>query len=146
MSQGRGGLLVLHGRAGIGKTELLGALQERAARMSVELLSAVGGEFEIDFPFGIARQLFEPSLTVLSARERRSLFSGAAALARPVFAIDQGPPADVAGEVGGADLTLATQHGLYWLASNRAESGPVLIVIDDAHWADAASLSWLLYL
>ena len=37
-------------------------------------------------------------------------------------------------------------HGLYWLSSNVAEDGPVLLVLDDAHWADVASLRWLAYL
>jgi DNA-binding CsgD family transcriptional regulator len=37
-------------------------------------------------------------------------------------------------------------HGLFWLASNLAASQPVLLVVDDAHWADDASLRWLAYL
>ena len=37
-------------------------------------------------------------------------------------------------------------HGLYWLTANLAARQPVLIVVDDAHWADAASLRWLAYL
>ena len=37
-------------------------------------------------------------------------------------------------------------HGLYWLTANLAAHQPVLIVVDDAHWADAASLRWLAYL
>ena len=146
LSEGSGSVLLLQGPAGIGKTELLGALRERVAPLGLELLSAVGGELESDFPFGVARQLFEPMLAELAAPQRRSLFSGAAGLAQPVFAIDPKAPADGGGDAVGADLTLATQHGLYWLASNRSEAGPLVIVVDDAQWADAASLSWLLYL
>jgi len=37
-------------------------------------------------------------------------------------------------------------HGLYWLTVNIAAHQPVLVAIDDAHWADAASLRWLAYL
>ena len=37
-------------------------------------------------------------------------------------------------------------HGLYWLCSNVAETGPLLIVIDDVHWADDASLRFLSHL
>jgi DNA-binding CsgD family transcriptional regulator len=37
-------------------------------------------------------------------------------------------------------------HGLYWLAMNLADRDPVLLVLDDAHWADAQSLRWLVYL
>ena len=37
-------------------------------------------------------------------------------------------------------------HGLYWLAVELASRTPLLLVVDDAHWADAASLRWLAYL
>ena len=40
----------------------------------------------------------------------------------------------------------AVVHGLYWLAANVAEQQPAVICVDDAHWADAASLRWLAYL
>ncbi len=37
-------------------------------------------------------------------------------------------------------------HGLYWLAANLAAERPALLVIDDLHWSDPASASWLVYL
>lgn len=37
-------------------------------------------------------------------------------------------------------------HGLFWLTANLAERTPLLIAVDDAHWADAASLRFLVYL
>ena len=38
-------------------------------------------------------------------------------------------------------------HGLYWLAFNlAAPATPLLLVVDDGHWADEASLRWLAYL
>ena len=37
-------------------------------------------------------------------------------------------------------------HGLYWLAFNLAAPRPLLLVVDDGHWADEASLRWLAYL
>ena len=37
-------------------------------------------------------------------------------------------------------------HGLYWLAADLAEKGPVLLALDDTHWADQASRRWLVYL
>ena len=37
-------------------------------------------------------------------------------------------------------------HGLYWLVSNLAATRPLLIAVDDAHWADEPSLRWLAYL
>ena len=44
------------------------------------------------------------------------------------------------------DPPFAVVHGLYWLAVNASEAGPVLVAIDDLHWADQASLRFVLYL
>jgi DNA-binding CsgD family transcriptional regulator len=35
---------------------------------------------------------------------------------------------------------------LYWLCANLAERKPVLLTVDDLHWVDGPSLSWLAYL
>ena len=45
-----------------------------------------------------------------------------------------------------ADPSFAILHGLYWLTANLAESGPILLAIDDLHWADRPSLRFLEYL
>ena len=37
-------------------------------------------------------------------------------------------------------------HGLYWLCANLAERKPLLLTVDDLHWVDGPSLSWLAYL
>ena len=37
-------------------------------------------------------------------------------------------------------------HGLYWLCAGLAAQQPLVLVIDDAHWADEPSLQWLLYM
>jgi hypothetical protein len=35
---------------------------------------------------------------------------------------------------------------LYWLCANLAERKPLLLTVDDLHWVDGPSLSWLAYL
>ena len=37
-------------------------------------------------------------------------------------------------------------HGLYWVCSNLAERGPLLLAVDDVHWADEASLRFVSHL
>lgn len=37
-------------------------------------------------------------------------------------------------------------HGLYWLTVNLSAAHPVLVCVDDVHWADLPSLRWLAYL
>lgn len=128
-----GGVIVIEGEAGAGKTSLLAAAAEMAARREMLVLRARGGEYERDFPYGVVRQLFEP---VLDDRARRDeLLSGSAALAAPVF-----EPGREAAEGG------AIEHGLYWLAADLAATAPLLLVVDDAQWADLASLQALSYI
>jgi DNA-binding CsgD family transcriptional regulator len=45
-----------------------------------------------------------------------------------------------------SDTSFALLHGLYWLAVNLAADKPVLVAVDDAHWADDASMRWLAHL
>jgi len=132
-----GGAVVFEGPAGIGKSSLLAAAQSAAAA-DLRVLSARGGELERELPFGIVRQLLESAVVSSDAEEREALLAGAAALARPVlFAAD--PEA-------GAEPSFSALHGLYWLTINLADTEPLLVAVDDAHWADIASLRWLIYL
>ncbi len=134
---GEGSFLVLEGRAGMGKSALLAETRRRAASAGMATYSALGSELEDEFAFGVVRQLFEPAIGALDKVERARAFEGAAALAEPVLGAG-GEPAS-----GGQ---FAALHGLYWLAANLSMEKPLLLAVDDAHWADAASLRWLAYL
>jgi hypothetical protein len=101
---------------------------------------ARGGLLERDFGHGVARQLFEGPLRAAAPSERRRWLAGAAALAAPVLGL---PPGDAASR---EDPAFAAQHGLYWLTSNIAGDRPLMLVVDDLHWADLASFRWLVYL
>ena len=134
-----GGVLVVEGRAGIGKTALAGEAGRRAAELGHKVVRARGSELEAGFAFGVVRQLFERCLTDAGAGEREALLAGPAAAVRSLLS---GP---LAGEPAGGS-SFAVLHGLYWLVANLAASRPVLIVVDDAHWADEPSLRWLAYM
>ncbi|HEV2999413.1 MAG TPA: ATP-binding protein, partial [Solirubrobacteraceae bacterium] len=134
---GAGGVVVVEGPAGIGKTRLLRAARERAAASGMAVLAARASELERDFPFGVVRQLLEPAVR----GGADDLLAGAARPAAAVLGVAEAAERDVL-----ADPSYATLHGLYWLVSNLAEAGPLLLAVDDAHWADAASLRWLRFL
>src|SRR6266567_2002248 len=134
-----GGVLIVEGGAGIGKTSLLAAAVERAAKTGHEVLRARGSELEAGFAFGVVRQLFERRLAQASVNERRALLAGPASAAKPVLT---GTP--VEGAAG--DTSFAVLHGLFWLAANLATSRRLVIAVDDAHWADLPSLRALAYL
>jgi DNA-binding CsgD family transcriptional regulator len=142
---GRGTFLVIEGPAGIGKTALLAAARTAAADGGMRVLRSRGTELERDFAFGVVRQLFEPPLAEASELERADLLQGAAGVAAellglPGAAAADGPPSS------GVDPSFAILHGLYWLCANLAGVGPLCVVVDDAHWADAASLRYLAFL
>lgn len=132
---GHGGVLVIQGAAGIGKSTLLHALCKHAAGQGLQTLTARGSELERDFGFGVVRQLLERRLALATACERAELLAGAARLACPVL-----------GSGGGVGDPFAALHGLYWLVANLTVGGPVVLACDDVQWADEPSLRWLVYL
>ena len=136
----RGGtVLVVEGGAGIGKTALLEAACDRAAGLGYEVLRARGSELEAGFAFGVVRQLFERRLASADENEREALLAGPAGVVRPLLLGERV-------ETSAFDISFAVLHGLYWLAANLADRRPLLIAVDDAHWADEPSLRWLAHL
>jgi DNA-binding CsgD family transcriptional regulator len=135
-----GRVLLVPGPPGIGKTRVALAARAAARSHGFAVQSARGAELETSFPFGVVRQLLEPMLRGCSDEERAQLLTGAAALAGPVL-LDELPDNPQA-----ADSTFAALHGLYWLCANRAEHGPLALIVDDAHWADQPSLRFLAFL
>jgi DNA-binding CsgD family transcriptional regulator len=140
VGSGAGELLVVESRAGAGKTRLIEAVCEAADVRGMCVLATTGSQLERDVAFGIVRSLFEPALTRSIPGRRRSLLSGAAGLASAVVM-----PPRAAADMSVADPT-AVLHGLFWLTSNLAERRPLVIAIDDAHWADRPSLRFAAYL
>ena len=101
------------------------------------MLHARGSELERDFPFGVARQMFEaavsgPSGTICWAR--------AAAGYRPILAALPG------GADAKSDASFSILHGRYRLTLNLAGDEPLVLVADDLHWCDRPLLRFFAYL
>ena len=139
-SAGEASILLIEGPAGIGKSALLERAKRMAQGAGMIVLAARGAELERDFAWGIARQLLEGPLAATERRHRQSLLAGAARHAAPVLGLARpaGPAVD--------EATFVATHGLYWLCANFAREHPVLLAVDDVHWADTSSLRWLAYL
>ena len=142
---GTGSVVVLQGPAGKGKSRLLQLAGDLARRQGLRVLGASGAELERHFPFGIAIQLFEPWWLSAGEGERAATVKGAAAAAGVL--LDKGP-----GEVE-PDAGYGTVHGLFRLAAqlaltggDEAERRAVVMLVDDAQWADGPSLRFLAYL
>ena len=142
---GRGRFVVVEGPAGIGKTALLAAARTAAAEGGMRVLRSRATKMETNFAFGVVRQLFEPPLVEASELERADLLQDAAGVAAGLLGLPGAPPAD-GQPSSGVDPTFAILHGLYWLCANLAAAGPLFLVVDDAHWADAASVRYLAFL
>jgi DNA-binding CsgD family transcriptional regulator len=140
---GDGSLLVLQGPAGIGKTRLVIAAGRRGRELGLQALSARGSELERDFAYGLVRQLFEAPVVAASEPERAELLAGAAGRAAALFGV--AGPRDAAADAL-LDPSFAILHGLYWLCANLARRSPLLVCVDDVHWADQASLRFLSFL
>ncbi len=87
--------------------------------------------------FSVVRQLLEQPVLSASAGERRRLLAGPARAGAGALGL-------AAGDSPASEF--AAVHGLYWLCANLAERRPLLLTVDDLHWVDGPSLSWLAYL
>jgi DNA-binding CsgD family transcriptional regulator len=143
--RGHGSFVVIEGAAGIGKTALLGAARTAAAESGMRVIRSRGTELERDFAFGVVRQLFEAPLAGLSELERADLVQGAAGVAVGLLGLP-GTPAVERPPSSRVDPSFAVVHGLYWLCANLAAIGPLCLIVDDGHWADAPSLRYLAFL
>jgi DNA-binding CsgD family transcriptional regulator len=144
--QGRGGALVVEGPAGIGKTALLAVARDVAEGEGFRVLRARGAELEREFAFGVVRQLVEPVLAGASEEERSQLFDGPPGVAARLLGLPGlGDGVATAAPIA-PDPSFAVLHGLYWLCANLTAQHPLALVVDDAHWADGASLRFLAFL
>ena len=130
---GRGSLVLVEAGAGCGKSRLLDDARAVAEARGIRVLGARGHAVERAFSFAVAAQLFEP---VVRGARADDAFAGAARLAYPVLGLEPGFG------LSGFDAL----RGLYSLAANLAEIDPLVLIIDDLHWADADSLHFIEYL
>lgn len=122
---------------GLGKTELLNAFTERAARSGAVVLTATGSHAETALAFSIMTQLFaDPGLPDDIVARAGVLLDEALFSAIP----------DEQGSMIQRGTHARVVHGLCSTLLDLAKERPVVIAVDDAHFADGPSLQALLYL
>ena len=131
---GSGSALLVEGAAGIGKTRLLTNACERAARAGMTVLAARAAEFEDGYAWGVVRQLFEAEMRTGGGQR---LADDAMALAALALTRDA---------QRGDEDSFAVLHGLYWLTADIAQQAPLLLAVDDLHWADRPSQRFVAHL
>ncbi|NUP37989.1 MAG: ATP-binding protein, partial [Streptomyces sp.] len=131
-----GSLLVVRGEAGLGKTALLAEIRRVAERRNCTVWSARGGETLRSVPFNVVRQLLQPALVSLMPEEAREYLGDWYDIAGPALGITE-PGERQADPQGVCDGLVA---GVRRLARR---DWPLVLLIDDAHWADQETLRWL---
>jgi DNA-binding CsgD family transcriptional regulator len=126
----RGGALLLRGEPGIGKSALLQRGRDRAGARGTRTLAAVGVESEAELAFAGLHQLLQPLLgrmQSLPQPQRRAL--------EAAFGIS--------GEVQPDPFNVAM--AALQVLSDAADATPIVLVVDDAHWLDQATMGVLTF-
>jgi DNA-binding SARP family transcriptional activator/predicted ATPase len=145
---GEGGLILVAGEAGMGKTGLLEEFAGRSTRDTARSVRCLIGrcyELEVSAPYTVwgdalhtlSMPDWEPRLSGLAEAWRRQL-------ARLVPEL--GPPADDIQGVTIIESRLRLHQGILQSLIYLTGSGPLLLCFDDLHWADQASLELLHYI
>ncbi|MGV9452023.1 ATP-binding protein [Streptomyces sp. NPDC003635] len=131
-----GSLLVIRGEAGLGKTALLAETRRIAEARGCQVWSARGGETLRSVPFNVVRQLLQPALVSLLPEEARDYLGDWYDIAGPALGITE-PGERRADPQGVCDGLVAAVRRL------ARRDWPLVLLIDDAHWADQETLRWL---
>ncbi|MEU0474151.1 ATP-binding protein [Streptomyces olivaceus] len=129
-------LLEARGEAGVGKTALLAETRRLAEARGCTVWSARGGETLKSVPFNVVRQLLQPALVSMLPEEAREYLGDWYGIAGPALGISD-PGERQADPQGVYDGLVAAVRRL------ARREWPLVLLIDDAHWADQETLRWL---
>jgi DNA-binding CsgD family transcriptional regulator len=133
-----GGVVTVKAPAGLGKTTLLERAAAHATVAGYRVRRAAPGPQERHFAYGVMRALLEGPVHDADDAERRRLLDGVAGQAGDLL---------LTGTVPGSGATTSIAHSMLWLcAALTDEDAPMVLVVDDGHWADRPSLEVISYL
>ena len=127
LSEGRASALAIEGEAGIGKTRLVQSIVDDARSRGVAVFCGQAHPFERTRPFGVVTAALDLS--------RRSPDPRRAAIGALLAGQGAGALARAAG-----DIQYRVVEELVDLVERSCAERPVLLVAEDIHWADSASL------
>ncbi|MBF6229622.1 AAA family ATPase, partial [Nocardia abscessus] len=134
---GAAGAVVLLGEPGIGKTRLLGELCVRAGAAGFDVLAGRGSELEREVPFGMVVEALDERFGGLDRRVVAALgadrMAELAAVLPSLSGVGRQPASRL--EVERFEFYRAVRAAFDQLVLSR----PVVLALDDVHWADPAS-------
>ncbi len=143
----KGRLIALVGETGSGKTRLVAELSARASRVDTSAFVVRAHQGETNLPFTVLTDLLVQVLRRRPAIADSVPAHVALEIARLVPGFASGAPDPAEAVTSTAGLTRLFSAVATTLVAASPESGPASVfVIDDAHWADDATLSVLGYL
>ena len=138
LEQGLAGAIELVGEPGIGKTRLLAELAERVDRRGQLVLTGSASELERDLPFWVFVDALDEYAEGLDPRRLGGLDGQARAELAHVF------PSLVSLDDGGGtslqDERYRTHRAVRELLELLAATKPLVLILDDLHWADSGSI------
>jgi DNA-binding CsgD family transcriptional regulator/tetratricopeptide (TPR) repeat protein len=135
-------VVALIGDAGVGKTRLAAELVALARTRGFVTLHAVASPLHADLPYGVVVEALRPLVRTVEAGARARLIEGLLDLGRIFEDLYLPAPAPL-GEPGMERTRLF--EAVCRLLDRLTRQQPVLLVVDDIHWADPASLAMLHY-
>lgn len=143
---GRGGLAVVSGEAGVGKSHLTHSLTSQVVQSGGLPLVGYSFEFEGSLPYQPIVEMLRAVAPALMMPDLPSAYRSALARLLPdVFRV-AGVQAALLPDNGDANthralLFEAFLHSFRFLSRKQ----PLLLVFEDVHWADHSTLDWLTY-
>lgn len=139
-TQGAGRALLIVGHPGMGKTRLYEAALDGTRSRGLKVLRAAGNELEQNLALGVAAQVARASISDLEPADRAAALEAAPSMVQALLGRGLLEP------LSGPDPHVALTHALFSLVADALQDEPGLLAIDDLHWADPASLEFVLYL
>lgn len=137
--------LVVEGEPGIGKTRLLAEVAAAADDRGHLVLTGRGAEFERGIPFGMWVDALDDYLGALGPAQLRSLVGDSYPELTRLFPSLAGQGAPGAGpSLPGEQYP--THRAVRTLLTRLATDHDLLLILDDLHWADPASVALLTHL
>jgi DNA-binding CsgD family transcriptional regulator len=136
---GHDAVVVLSGEAGIGKSALLDAIAVRAAGAGFAVLRGRATEQERDVPFALAVDALDEDAGALGPGRAAALAPELGAVLPSLATCAAEPEAVTAAQ------RFRLHRALRELLEELARPAPILLALDDLHWADEASLEWVLH-